>query len=172
MRPCLRVSYFVFGTIPPSKFENFDTSPYANPQNSTALVSGNPVHKGGEGWCASAQTRRGTPFTVNIIPARHPERAPARRSFGSGASRNGQNQAPWRAGIYEEICTDSSIQRNIFVLLGVLREGKVTSPMKSHKDFFVDPCTLCRFCVGSLRLIVIIRSKVQGSLSKTSLRSG
>ena len=28
MHPCLRVSYFVFGTIPPSKFENFDTSLY------------------------------------------------------------------------------------------------------------------------------------------------
>jgi len=65
-------------------------------------------------------------FTANITQRRHPERAPARRSFGSGASRNGQKQAPWRAGIYEEICTDSSIQRNIFVLLGVLREGKVS----------------------------------------------
>ena len=50
--------------------------------------------------------------------------------------------------------------------------GKVTLPMESHKDSFVDPCTLCRFCIGSLRLIVMMRSKVQGSLSKTSLRSG
>ncbi len=31
------------------------------------------------------------------------ERLAARRSFGSGATRNGQNQAPWRAGIYEGV---------------------------------------------------------------------
>ena len=45
---------------------------------------------------------------TNIRPPRTPrlyvilsERLAARRSFGSEASRNGQNQAPWRAGIYE-----------------------------------------------------------------------
>ena len=49
---------------------------------------------------------------------------------------------------------------------------KVTSPLESHKGSFVDPIVAVapRFCIGSLRLIVIIRSKVQGSLSKTSSR--
>ena len=51
-------------------------------------------------------------------------------------------------------------------------KAKVTLPMESHKDSFVDLGTLCRFCIGSLRLIVMMPSKVQGSLSKTSLRSG
>ena len=40
---------------------------------------------------------------ANPTAIRHPERAPARRSFGSVAKRNGQNQAPWRAGIYEGV---------------------------------------------------------------------
>ena len=40
--------------------------------------------------------------TANAPSTRHPERGQRpRRSFGSGAKRNGQNQAPWRAGIYE-----------------------------------------------------------------------
>ena len=51
-------------------------------------------------------------------------------------------------------------------------QGKVTSPLESHKDSFVDPRAGHGFCIGSLRLIVMVRSKVQGSLSKTSLRSG
>ena len=46
--------------------------------------------------------------------------------------------------------------------------GKVTLLLESHKDSFVDPGARHGFCIGSLRLIVIMRSKVQGSLSKTS----
>jgi len=34
----LRVSYFVFGTIPPSKFENFDTSLYTREARVGALL--------------------------------------------------------------------------------------------------------------------------------------
>ena len=58
--------------------------PYANPQNSTALVSGNPVRKGGLGWCASAQTRRGAlrapafPTKVSLVL----ERANGVRPYG------------------------------------------------------------------------------------------
>ena len=31
-------------------------------------------------------------------------------------------------------------------------QGKVTLPMESHKDSFVDPGTLCGFCIGLLAL--------------------
>ena len=57
-----------------------------------------PSTEGGEGWCASAQTRRG------------------RR-----------------------------LRRPAFV-------GKVTSPMESHKESFVDPRARHGFCIGSLAL--------------------
>ena len=56
MRPYPWKSDFAFETIPPAR--GLATSPYANPQNSTALVSGNPVHKGGE-FSVVALTRRG-----------------------------------------------------------------------------------------------------------------
>ena len=46
----VRKSYFCFKTLPPAR--GLATSPYANPKNSTALVSGNPVHKGGLGCAA------------------------------------------------------------------------------------------------------------------------
>ena len=36
-------------------------------------------------------------------------------------------------------------------------EGKVTSPIESHKGSFVDPRARHGFCIGSLRLIAIIR---------------
>ena len=58
----------------------------------------------------SHQTRRGALCASEQASAhcehpstRHPERASARRSFGSVAKRNGQNQALQRAGIYEEV---------------------------------------------------------------------
>ena len=95
-------SNFSFGTIPQSKFENFDTSLYTR-----------------EALLRFTQTRRAT----------------------------------------------SSMPRV---------RGEVTLPKKGHKDSFVDPIVAVapRFCIGSLRLSVMMRSKVQGSLSKTSLRSG
>ena len=46
----VRKSYFCFKTLPPAR--RLATSPYANPQNSAALVSGNPVHKEGLGCAA------------------------------------------------------------------------------------------------------------------------
>ena len=116
VHPCLRVSCFAFETIPPSKFENFDTSPYANPKNSTTLVSGNPVHKGGLGWCASAQTRRGA------------------------------------------LCASVSV-------------GKVTLPMESHKESFVDPCAPRRLVLSVSRCYTTkTSSRVLPSLRMTHSR--
>ena len=44
------------------------------------------------------------PPAANPTAMRHPERGQRpRRSFGSVAKRNGQNQAHWRAGIYEGV---------------------------------------------------------------------
>ena len=68
----------------------------------------------------------------------HPERGQRpRRSFGSEASRNGQNQAPWRAGIYKGVFVTFHGQSYFSLQIG----GSETVALRMCANTYFD--TIC-----------------------------
>ena len=123
-------------------------------------MGGNPVHKGAfceanlscvaVGCCevgrgalrASAQTMfSGVILSEGFAPS---------RSFGSEATRNGQNPCYARGSTMKFAVT--LYTKEMFSYYSGFAKQKSNFAIKGHKGSFVDPCAERRFCIGSLRL--------------------